>query len=207
MDVSALSAIAPVSRETVEKLKIFVDLFTKWSARINLTARGSNDIWGRHIADSLQLIALAPGPRHWVDLGSGGGFPGVITAIALSAGNDGWVDLIESNGKKAAFLRTVLHQTGARGTVHAIRAEAAPRMIPHCDAISARALAGLDDLLTLIRPWAQTNPALTSWLHKGRDYHRELSDARGRWRFDLVEHQSKIDSESVVLEISALQPL
>src|SRR5690606_22105935 len=118
------------------------------------------EVWNRHIVDSVQIYALCPGPRNWVDLGSGGGFPGVVTGILLSDVGDGWVHLVESNNKKAAFLRTAILETGARASVHAIRIEEAPAAIAHCDAMSARALADLDLLMDFARPWAERNPDL-----------------------------------------------
>lgn len=194
-----------VSRETVDKLEVFVALFRKWAKAINLVAPSTlSEVWERHIADSAQIYALGPGPRTWVDLGSGGGFPGIVTGILLSELGEGWVHLVESNNKKAAFLRTAILETGARASVHAIRIEDAPSIIPHCEAISARALAELDVLMDFGLPWAQRNPDLRFFLHKGRDYQREVDKALGRWRFDLVKHASIVEPDSVVLELSKL---
>lgn len=194
-----------VSRETVERLNAFVLLFQKWANAINLVAPSTlAEVWSRHVADSAQISTLFPGPKIWVDLGSGGGFPGIITAILLAEANDGWVYLVESNNKKAAFLRTAILETGARASVHAIRIEEAPAVISHCDAISARALADLDLLLELASPWAEGNPNLRLFFHKGRDYQREIDKALGRWRFDLVKHRSSVEPDSVVLELLKL---
>ncbi len=105
-----------VSRETQERLEHFVELFKKWNATTNLVAPSTlKDLWSRHVADSAQIFQLAPKPQTWVDLGSGGGFPGVITAIFLAEHQDGWVHLVESNHKKAAFLRVALSETGLAG--------------------------------------------------------------------------------------------
>ncbi|MDM9624485.1 16S rRNA (guanine(527)-N(7))-methyltransferase RsmG [Rhizobium sp. S152] len=197
-----------VSRETQERLEHFVALFQKWAKSINLTAPSTiSDAWKRHIADSAQIFQLQQQPAHWTDLGSGGGFPGIITAIFLAETKDGWVDLVESNNKKAAFLRTALRETGARGTVHALRIEDAPSVIKSVDLVSARALAELDKLFHFIQPWAEENGALKSMLHKGRDYRRELDKAHGSWSFDLVEHPSAVEQDSVILEISNLRRL
>jgi 16S rRNA (guanine527-N7)-methyltransferase len=194
-----------VSRETEERLTLFVALFQKWAKAINLVAPSTlSEVWNRHIVDSAQIYTLRPGVRSWVDLGSGGGFPGIVSGILLAGIGDGWVHLVESNNKKAAFLRTAILETGARASVHAIRIEDAPAAIEHCDAISARALADLDLLLQFGLPWAERNPALTFFLHKGRDYQREIDKAHGRWRFDLVKHASVVEPDSVVLEISKL---
>ena len=192
-----------VSRETQGRLQHFAELFQKWAKTINLVAPSTiDDLWRRHIADSAQIFQLHPKPAHWVDLGSGGGFPGIITAILLSEQADGHVDLVESNQKKAAFLRVCLRECEARGAVHAIRIEEAPKVIPHCDVISARALAELDALLDYAAPWVERNENIRLLLHKGRDYEREVQKARGRWEFDLVKHSSVVERDSVVLELN-----
>jgi 16S rRNA (guanine527-N7)-methyltransferase len=194
-----------VSRETVERLRHFAVLFQKWAGTINLVAPSTiGDLWDRHIRDSLQIHTLSPLPAIWADLGSGGGFPGIVTAICLAERNAGWVHLVESNNKKAAFLRTVLQETGARGTVHAVRIEKAPDIIQECDRVSARALADLDQLFGYIEPWAIRNAELKAYLHKGRDYRRELELSHRRWNLDLVIHQSIIEADSVILEVGGL---
>jgi 16S rRNA (guanine527-N7)-methyltransferase len=194
-----------VSRETQERLELFAALFEKWAKAINLVSPSTRgELWTRHIQDSLQIYRLSPGSLHWVDLGSGGGFPGIVTAICLAEVGGGWVHLVESNNKKAAFLRTALQQTAARGSVHAVRIEAAPQLIATCDRISARALAELDVLCGMIEPWAIRNTNLRSFLHKGRDYRREVEISRRRWNLDLVEHQSAVEKDSVILEVSGL---
>lgn len=196
-----------VSRETNEKLIAFAELFRKWAKAINLVAPSTaGDLWNRHIADSAQLFALNPKPATWVDLGSGGGFPGIITGILLSGVGEGWVHLVESNNKKASFLRNAILQTGARASVHAVRIEEAPSAIPECGAISARALADLSILCGYALPWVEASSKTRLFLHKGRDYAREVEVARSGWSFDLVKHQSQIDPESVILEISNLTP-
>lgn len=198
-------AVLNVSRETEDRLNAFVALFQKWAKTINLVAPSTlAEVWSRHVVDSMQIYALCPGPRIWADLGSGGGFPGIVTGILLAGAGDGWVHLVESNNKKAAFLRTAIRETGARASVHAIRIEEAPAAIAHCDAISARALADLDLLMDFGWPWVERNPDLRFFLHKGRDYQREVDKALGRWRFDLVKHASVVEPDSVVLELSKL---
>lgn len=203
--VPALNGLR-VSRETVEKLEHFASLFQKWARSINLVAPSTlGDLWQRHILDSLQLYQLSPAPKTWVDLGSGGGFPGVITAICLSEAENGWVHLVESNNKKAAFLRVALRETGARGSVHPIRIEAAPAEIPNCDAISARALADLSQLLDHCAPWMLMEDSKTvAFFHKGRDYQQEVDKAVSRFQFDLIKHASVVEPDSVVLEIANL---
>ena len=194
-----------VSRETQDRLEHFAALFTKWARTINLVAPSTiEEIWERHIADSAQIIQLCPMPNTWIDLGSGGGFPGIITAILLAELQGGWVHLVESNQKKAAFLRVALAETGARGSVHPMRIERAHQALPDCDLISARALADLDQLLSLSSPWLTASQA-RAFFHKGRDYAAEIKKAHGRWDFDLVEHGSVVEANSVILEISGLR--
>lgn len=194
-----------VSRETQEKLEHFSGLFQKWAKAINLVAPSTLDeLWRRHIADSAQIFQLAPQPYKWLDLGSGGGFPGVITAIFLAEAQEGWVHLVESNQKKAAFLRVALSETGARGSVHPLRIESAPKALPDCERISARALAELDPLLSYTSAW-MIGKETRAFFHKGRDYATEVEKARGRWVFDLIKHQSAVEPDSVILEISNLR--
>jgi len=159
-----------VSRETQERLDHFVSLFEKWSKTVNLVAPSTKPhVWQRHIADSAQLLTLLPEPKQWIDLGSGGGFPGIILAILFAEHDDHWVHLVESNHKKAGFLRLALSETGARGSIHNCRIEDAPEKIGVCDAISARALADLDQLLSYVEPWMQQDVKTRAFFHKGRD--------------------------------------
>lgn len=195
-----------VSRETQQRLEHFVQLFMKWAKVINLVAPSTmDDVWRRHIIDSVQLYELASGPYRWIDLGSGGGFPGVITAIRLAETGGGWVHLVESNHKKAGFLRVALQETGARGSVHPVRIEDAPKDIDTCDFVSARALADVDRLLGYSEVWFKHNPSCRAFFHKGREYREELRQAHGSWGFDLIEHQSVVEADSKILEISNLR--
>ena len=197
-----------VSRETKERLQRFVALFDKWARSINLVAPSTlSDFGARHIRDSAQIFQLHPHPVRWIDLGSGGGFPGMITAILLHETSGGWVHLIESNNKKTAFLRTAIAETGARASVHPIRIETAANVVPQCDAISARALADLPTLLEFSQPWMKSNSNCRAFFHKGRDYQTEVDKAVGRWSFDLVKHDSVVERDSVVLEITNLSRL
>ncbi|WP_340159301.1 16S rRNA (guanine(527)-N(7))-methyltransferase RsmG [uncultured Hoeflea sp.] len=194
-----------VSRETWDKLQIYSDLVRKWQASINLISpKTLPELWERHVLDSLQLFRLQPAPLTWVDMGSGAGFPGLVTGICLAETGQGWVHLVESNNKKAAFLRQVILETGARASVHPMRIEAAAEKLDNLNAISARALASLPDLLDYSSLFLEKNPSLQIWLHKGLDYREEVRSARDLWGFDLVEHQSLAQDGSAILEISNL---
>jgi 16S rRNA (guanine527-N7)-methyltransferase len=118
-DKAAALALTPVSRETESRLDRYVDLLMAWQAKTNLVAPSTlPHLWTRHVSDSLQLLDLAPSARTWIDLGSGGGFPGVVLACALAETPGANVHLVERNAKKAAFLREAIRVTSAAGTVH-----------------------------------------------------------------------------------------
>ncbi len=118
-DKARALALFPVSRETENRLDRFVDVLLLWQSKLNLVAPSTlRELWTRHIADSLQLLPLAPEARTWADFGSGGGFPGAVIACALADQPGTKVHLIESNGKKAAFLREAVRATGAPAIVH-----------------------------------------------------------------------------------------
>jgi 16S rRNA (guanine527-N7)-methyltransferase len=193
-----------VSRETFERLEKFEAEFRRWSARINLAAPSTlADLWSRHILDSAQLASIKPQALRWLDLGSGGGFPGAVMAILLRDRAESHIDLVESNNKKSAFLRSALAEAGAPARVHVSRIEDAPAKVEHPEIVTARALAPLPKLLSLSEPWLGNGS--TALFHKGREYASEVAESRDAWEFDLVEHRSRIDSESRILEISGLK--
>jgi len=192
-----------VSRETLDRLQIYVDLVLKWQPAQNLIAPSTiPDIWNRHVADSLQTQWSYPEARTWVDIGSGGGFPGIVTAILLADDPDAHVHLIESNQRKVAFLRTALRETGSKGTVHSGRIESVAEGWSHgqVDAVSARALASLKLLFELSEPF--TKQGARAVFHKGQDFQRELDEVSDSWQFDLVEKESHIDPSSRMLLFS-----
>lgn len=154
IDRARALALTPVSRETAARLDRFVGVFTQWQRRMNLIAPSTEaKLWTRHIANSLQLIPLAPRAQIWVDLGSGGGFPGLVIACALVDIPGAQVHLVESNAKKAAFLREAARLTGAPAVIYAERIADYVRHAPdRIDVVTARALAPLAELLTETYP-------------------------------------------------------
>ncbi len=193
-----------VPRETYDRLVLFEKRFGEWNRRINLTSESDRQhLWQRHILDSAQLLRLAPTDPVWLDIGSGGGFPGAVAAIMLKDSGEGIVHLVESNRKKAAFLTKVMAETGARACVHACRIESLHGRLDGIDVVSARAVAELSRLLNLARPWIEAGAK--GLFQKGRDYQREIEDCRDGWTFDLVRHASRVDPGGVILEIGNLR--
>ncbi len=142
-----------VSRETAERLATYVERLQAWQRIKNLVAPSTLDkVWTRHIADSAQLLDLAPAARHWVDLGTGAGLPGLVIAILLTGREGARVDLVESNARKCAFLREVVRETRAPAIVHAGRIEAVlPGLEGRPDVVTSRALAPLAVLVDMSR--------------------------------------------------------
>ncbi len=195
-----------VSRETVERLDSYVDLLRTWQSRINLISPTTiPEIWTRHLEDGLWLSELARGASRWTDLGSGAGFPGLVLAIALHGRDGAEVHLVESNTKKAAFLRAVIRELALPAEVHARRIEECGPVIAKAEAVSARALASLRDLLALVAP--HLGDEAVCWFPKGRNHEEEIEEASALWRFDMVKHSSQIEDGSVVLEIRRLEAL
>ncbi|WP_175868669.1 16S rRNA (guanine(527)-N(7))-methyltransferase RsmG [Bartonella gabonensis] len=199
-----LDIIPSVSRETMENLIQFESLILQWNAHINLISSATiPDIWTRHILDSAQIFPLYCHSLQWCDLGSGGGFPAIVIAIFLKEKRAGHINLVESNGKKVSFLRTVIAQLNLPATVYHARIEDVYQKIPTSDIITARGLAPLNVLLQLIFPLLTEKTV--ALLQKGRDYATEIKNASANWHFDLLIHKSKVDENSVILEISHIR--
>jgi 16S rRNA (guanine527-N7)-methyltransferase len=190
-DKRAALALTPVSRETEQRLDRYADLLRQWQAKVNLVAPSTlPTLWTRHIADSLQLLELAPRARIWVDFGSGGGFPGIVLACAMAEHDDAMVHLVERNAKKAAFLREALRVSGGRGTVHlADIGDYVDSFRGPVDCITARALASLNVLLGFAEPLMKQG-AKALFL-KGQDVESELTEATKYWNISPRLHQSR----------------
>jgi len=199
-------ALISVSRETIARLDRFVDILLQWQRRINLIASSTEPtLWTRHVADSLQLMRLAPAARIWVDLGSGGGFPGLAIACALAETPAAQVHLVESNMKKAAFLREVARATGAPAIVHAERIEDFVKHAPEqVDVVTARALAPLAELLTAAYPLLKKGAA--GLFPKGQDVDVELTAAAKCWNIQATLAASRTDPKSRIVVLGAIEP-
>jgi 16S rRNA (guanine527-N7)-methyltransferase len=199
-------ALVPVSREKEARLDRFTALLLDWQGRMNLIAASTvPTLWTRHIADSLQLLAIAPKARKWADLGSGGGFPGVPIACALAEQDSAEVHLIESNKKKAAFLREAVRVTGAPAVVHAERvADFAREFRGELDAVTARALAPLPELLSIAYPLLKRGAQ--GLFPKGQDVEAELTQATKCWSIQASLVPSRTDPKSRVVVIREAKP-
>lgn len=193
-----------VSRETFAHFQTYEALLAKWNNKINLVSpAAAKDFWGRHALDSWQLAALLPENYDTVlDLGSGAGFPGIAMAIACKVNGHGEVTMVESAGKKAAFLRTVIRELALPAKVWADRAEDMPTH-PY-DVITARAFAPLPRLLTYAHPfWGQRTTAL---LLKGQGVQEELTQAENSWIYNVTSTASRSGPTGVILQINGLTP-
>lgn len=193
-----------VSRETAARLDLLVSELQRWQPIKNLVGPATlPQVWPRHIADSLQLTDFAPEAKRWLDLGSGAGFPGLVLAIALGNQPEASVDLVESNGRKCAFLRQVARLTGSPARVHQARIEdAIEDFTGQVEVVTARALAPLTQLLAWTYPLLKTGTV--ALFPKGRDLNTELTEARKSWTFEAEIFPSRTDSESRIVRISAL---
>lgn len=194
-----------VSRETLDRFQLWRDRLAAVNAHTNLVGRSTlDDFWFRHALDSWQVFQLAPEASRWADLGSGAGFPGLAIAFGLMdrqvSGAE--VTLIESIGKKAAFLKDVAAQTGAPVRVLPVRVEALAT--PPCvDIVTARAMAPLPKLLGYVQPFVENG--VVALLPKGRNVSEELTLARKSWTFESKVIPSHTDPEAAILEIRGLR--
>lgn len=176
----------------------------RWQKAKNLVSSATLDeVWTRHIADSLQLFDLAPGARRWLDLGSGGGFPGLVLGIRL-AETGGHIDLVESNARKCAFLRHAARLTGAPVSVHNARIEAVmPQFLGKVEAVTARALAPLPLLLDWCKDLLRTG--VIGVFPKGQYLDAELTEASKYWKIQASTFPSVTDSAARILVIRDAQ--
>jgi 16S rRNA (guanine527-N7)-methyltransferase len=198
-------ALTPVSRETLARLDRFVDLLQTWQNTTNLIARSTlPTLWTRHVADSLQLLDLAPDAQTWTDLGSGAGFPGLIIACALADRVGTRVHLVESNGKKAAFLREAVRVTGAPAVVHPGRIDRTVQTLAAAtEIVTARAVAPLKTLLNWSAPLLTTGAM--GLFPKGQDVEAELTEAARYWNMAATTIPSRTDPAGRIVKITALE--
>jgi 16S rRNA (guanine527-N7)-methyltransferase len=204
-DKAAALALAAVSPETETRLDRYLALLLEWQAKTNLVAPSTlPHLWTRHVADSLQLLDLAPSAKTWADLGSGGGFPGVVLACALAERPGARVHLVERNSKKAAFLREALRVTSAPGAVHPhdIK-DSVDRIDERIDCVTARALAPLHQLIGFAEPWVRKGA--TALFLKGQDVEAELTEATKYWKIEPHLHSSRTGGQGWIVELDSIE--
>jgi 16S rRNA (guanine527-N7)-methyltransferase len=203
-DKAAALTLTPVSHETEKRLEAYVDLLLQWQAKTNLVASSTlPHLWTRHISDSLQLLPLAPDAKIWIDLGSGGGFPGVVLACAMAGLPGAMVHLVERNAKKSAFLREALRITGAPGTIHlADIGDSVDSLGGRVDCVTARAVAPLHQLVGFAEPLV--GKGAKALFLKGQDVEAELTEATKYWKLRSRLHPS-LTGQGWVVELDRIE--
>lgn len=190
----------------LDRLKLYEELVRRWSHVKNLVSHQAlQDLWLRHLLDSVQVQRAAPDANVWADLGSGGGFPGIVTAILLADRPEALVHLVESDNRKCAFLRAVSRETGIRTQVHHGRIEAVVPTLGAIEAVSARALAEMDQLVF----WAESLLAegVIGVFPKGKNVRNELTRLSTDSRFKVELRPSVSDPDGVLVLIRRASPL
>ena len=191
-----------VSRETLDRYETWRRLLVEWSDHTNLVGRATlGDFWHRHALDSWQVTQILPAKGRWADLGSGAGFPGLAVAFAMREAGGGEVVLVESIGKKAAFLKEVADATGAPVRIAPVRAETLDKG-PGFDVVTARAMAALPKLLTYAHPLLKKGGR--GLFLKGSKHQDEIAEARKAWRFKTRLHESLTGGGGTIIEITEL---
>ncbi len=195
-----------VSRETLELYQIWYNLLSHWNKKINLVAHSTiHDFWLRHALDSWQVVGLLPKSTKTVlDMGAGAGFPGLALAISLKNIPNAQITLVESNGKKCNFLRTVIRELGLPAKAVQERVENLNSTKEHqYDVITARAFAPLPKLLEYSLPiWSDKTTAI---FPKGENWQTELDEARKHYTFDLTTTKSQTNDQAMILQVTNLQ--
>lgn len=201
---AAALKLAPISRETEARLDRYIALLREWQAKTNLVAPSTlPHLWTRHIADSLQLVDLAPSAKRWADLGSGGGFPGIVLACAMAETSGASVHLVERIAKKAAFLREAIRITTSPGVVHLAEiGDNVDRITGPVDCVTARALAPLHQLIGFAEPLMRQG-AKALFL-KGQDVDAELTEAARYWNIQPQLHQSRT-GDGWIVELATVE--
>lgn len=200
----SLGAAGNVSRETLASLEKYAAILKKWNRAINLVSASTVDqIWSRHILDSAQVFRIAPKHANlWVDMGSGAGFPGLVVACLAKAERPALEFVcIESDQRKAEFLRTIVRELDLNAKIIANRIEKVPPL--GADIVSARALAPIPRLLDLAEP--HLGPGGTAVFLKGAGFHQELDDAASEWSFDIEIEPSITESSGVILTLGGIR--
>jgi 16S rRNA (guanine527-N7)-methyltransferase len=197
-------SLVPLPPDAEARLACFVDLLGRWRAVANLIADASfAEVWTRHVADSAQLLALAPEARRWVDLGSGAGFPGLVLAIQLADVPGARVHCVESDRRKCSFLREAARATGAPAEIHPLRVEALdPFSLGPVDAVTARAFAPLPRILQFAKLWIARGAI--GVFPRGRSADAQLEALPAAPDLAIEAVASKTDPEAAILRVRAV---
>ncbi len=194
-------ALVPLPADTQARLAVYVDLLGRWRKVTNLISEASfAEVWTRHIADSAQLLALAPNARRWVDMGSGAGFPGMVIAIQLADVAGARVNCLESDRRKCAFLREVARATDAAAQIHPVRIESIdPESLAPVDAVTARAFAPLPRLIEFAKVWIAQGAVGVFPRGRSAEAQLETIPAAQDLAMDIVA--SKLDPKAAILRV------
>ena len=203
VDIQKLKNMVDVSDDTIAKLSIYLEMLEKWNSKINLVGKSTMaTAWERHFIDSAQLWHLQQGFSCWVDVGSGAGFPGLVLAIVAAENNPRAIfHLVESDGRKCSFLRSVSRETNLSVKIHNCRIEDFP--ISNADIMSARALASVDKLLEYGEKILSPSGKLL--LLKGKTCNIEISEAEKRWDFKKELFQSRTQQDGQIIRIADIK--
>jgi len=196
-------AFFPELQRIAPELTLYAELLQRWQAKINLVAPNTlGELWLRHFADSAQVQAAVPEARIWVDLGSGAGFPGLVTALLLKGQSGATVHLIESDQRKGAFLRAVSRETSAPAEIHIGRIESIlPQLEGSVEAVSARALAPLSDLVRLTAN--SLEKGAKGVFLKGEDWRDELTPLEPETNFSFSTIDSRTHPRARLILVTA----
>lgn len=202
-DVSALMNVVNVSRETIDKLQSYERLLKHWTQAINLISKSTEtEIWPRHFLDSAQFWNLRPeNCEYWLDLGTGGGFPGLVVAvIASELDPEMRFGFVESDARKASFLLKAGHELGIKPKIHIARAESLEPQ--SASVVSVRAMAPVQKLLGYARRHMAEGGL--SLFAKGENHETELTEAQKYWKFDVQKVPSITDASGTILKIKGI---
>ena len=193
--------LVPVSRETEDRLAVFVDLLARWRKATNLIAESTfPQVWTRHVADSAQLLPLSHGATRWLDMGSGAGFPGLVVAIQLVGVSGAIVHCVDSDRRRCAFLREAARATGAPAVIYPVRFETLPKNeIGPVDCVTARAFAPLLKTLEFAKPWLESGAS--GLFPRGRSAIREMELHRPPSYYAIETIRSVVDGDAAILKV------
>ena len=192
--------LVPVSREIMERFTVYVDLLRRWRNVTNLISETTvRAIWTRHLADSAQVLLIAPTARRWIDIGSGAGFPGLVLAMQLANVNGAIVHCIEKDQRKCAFLREAARATASPAVIHSALVQSIdPAPLGTIDGVTARAFAPLSKTVRLAKIWLERGAV--GVFFGGKSVHRQVTTAGSSLTRDIIP-SVVADSKAVIIRV------